>query len=82
MLKCSDGFRVLLFIQIYAGGQGTQKEGNEMLFDQIIKEIIPNADEAMTEDEIKKRIQEISKRRKDLNGDWVRAAVTPTNKAQ
>ncbi|MBR2709172.1 hypothetical protein IKE98_02500 [Candidatus Saccharibacteria bacterium] len=53
-----------------------------MLFDQIIKEIIPNADEAMTEDEIKKRIQEISKRRKDLNGDWVRAAVTPTNKAQ
>ncbi len=53
-----------------------------MLFYQIIKEVIPNADEAMTKDEVSKLIQEISKKRKLLNGDWVRAAVTPKNKAQ
>ena len=53
-----------------------------MLFDQIVKEVIPNADESITKDEVRKKIQEIALRREDLNGDWVRAAVTPTNKAQ
>lgn len=53
-----------------------------MLLYQIVKEIVPNADEAMTKNEISKMIQEISEKRKLLNGDWVRAAVTPKNKAQ
>ncbi len=53
-----------------------------MLLYQIVKEIIPNADEAMTGDEVKKMIQEISKKRKLLNGDWVKEAVRSTTKAQ
>ncbi|MBO4812930.1 hypothetical protein J5491_02155 [Candidatus Saccharibacteria bacterium] len=82
MLKYSDGFRVFaLNSNSTPAGRKTQKE-ETMLFDQIIKEIIPNADEAMTEDEIKKRIQEISQRRKNLNRDWVREAVSSTNKVQ
>ena len=53
-----------------------------MLFYQIVKEIIPNADKTITKDEVEKQIQEISKKRKLLNGDWTRAAVSPTTKAQ